>query len=148
MREEQVEACAMEVSSHALVQGRVDGFVFDVAVFLNLGRDHLDFHHDVEDYFLAKAALFTPEHARHAVINVDDAHGRRLRRADVRCPSTTFSTDGRAGRLARRQHPRRIASAPTSTLLAPDGREIDAVRAAAGRLQRLERAGGSRRARR
>ena len=54
----------MEVSSHALVLGRVDGVVFDVATFLNLGRDHLDFHADVEDYFAAKASLFTPERAQ------------------------------------------------------------------------------------
>jgi UDP-N-acetylmuramoyl-L-alanyl-D-glutamate--2,6-diaminopimelate ligase len=93
MREEAVEVCAMEVSSHALVQGRVDGFAFDVAVFLNLGRDHLDFHDTVEDYFLAKASLFTPEHARHAVINVDDAHGRRLAELTP-LPVTTFSADG------------------------------------------------------
>ena len=51
MRERQVDTCAMEVSSHALVLGRVDGVVFDVATFLNLGRDHLDFHHDLDDYF-------------------------------------------------------------------------------------------------
>jgi UDP-N-acetylmuramoyl-L-alanyl-D-glutamate--2,6-diaminopimelate ligase len=95
MREESVEACVMEVSSHAMVQGRVDGFVFDVAVFLNLGRDHLDFHRDLDEYFLAKAALFTPEHARHGVINVDDAHARRL--IDLTpLPVTTFSSEGRA----------------------------------------------------
>ncbi len=93
MREEAVEVCAMEVSSHALVQGRVDGFAFDVAVFLNLGRDHLDFHETVEEYFLAKAALFTPEHAQHAVINVDDAHGRRLIEL-TSLPVTTFSSEG------------------------------------------------------
>jgi UDP-N-acetylmuramoyl-L-alanyl-D-glutamate--2,6-diaminopimelate ligase len=58
--------------------GRVDGVVFDVAVFLNLGRDHLDFHSDEEDYYRAKASLFTPERARLALIDVDDAHGRRL----------------------------------------------------------------------
>ena len=68
MRERGVEACAMEVSSHALVMGRVDGVVFDVAVFLNLGRDHLDFHADVEDYYRAKASLFTPERARLALV--------------------------------------------------------------------------------
>lgn len=95
MREERIDVCAMEVSSHAMVQGRVDGFAFDVAVFLNLGRDHLDFHKDIEDYFQAKAALFTPEHARRAVINVDDEHGRRLIDQTV-LPVTTFSTDGRA----------------------------------------------------
>ena len=78
MREREVTACAMEVSSHALVMGRVDGVVFDVAVFLNLGRDHLDFHSDEEDYYLAKASLFTPERARLALVCVDDEHGRRL----------------------------------------------------------------------
>jgi UDP-N-acetylmuramoyl-L-alanyl-D-glutamate--2,6-diaminopimelate ligase len=61
MRERGVGICAMEVSSHALVMGRVDGVVFDLAVFTNLGRDHLDFHADMEDYFAAKAELFTPE---------------------------------------------------------------------------------------
>lgn len=93
MREESVDVCAMEVSSHALVQGRVDGFAFNVAVFLNLGRDHLDFHETIEEYFLAKASLFTPEHARHAVINIDDAHGRRLIEMTP-LPVTTFSTEG------------------------------------------------------
>ncbi|WP_452440266.1 UDP-N-acetylmuramoyl-L-alanyl-D-glutamate--2,6-diaminopimelate ligase [Nocardioides ginsengisoli] len=78
MLELDVAACAMEVSSHALVMGRVDGVVFDVAVFANLGRDHLDFHADVEDYFQAKAMLFTPEHARFGLVCVDDEHGRRL----------------------------------------------------------------------
>ncbi len=91
MVEEQVRACAMEVSSHALVMGRVDGVVFDVACFTNLGRDHLDFHDDLEDYFAAKAALFTPERARKALVNVDDEHGRRLV-AEATIPVHTFST--------------------------------------------------------
>jgi UDP-N-acetylmuramoyl-L-alanyl-D-glutamate--2,6-diaminopimelate ligase len=78
MVERGVEACAMEVSSHALVQGRVDGIVFDVAVFLNLGRDHLDFHHDMEDYFAAKASLFTPARARAGLVDIDGEWGRRL----------------------------------------------------------------------
>lgn len=94
MREEGIEACAMEVSSHALVLGRVDGFVFDNAVFLNLGRDHLDFHSSVEDYFEAKASLFTPQRANAGVINIDDEFGRRLF-ADIQIPSVTFSTQGR-----------------------------------------------------
>ena len=94
MLEHGVTACAMEVSSHALVMGRVDGVVFGVAVFLNLGRDHLDFHSDVEDYFRAKARLFTPEHARLALVNVDDEHGRRLA-AQTSLPVRTFSTRGR-----------------------------------------------------
>ena len=78
MREHQVQACAMEVSSHALVMGRVDGVLFDVAAFVNLGRDHLDFHTDLEDYFAAKASLFTPARARLGLTNVDDEFGRRL----------------------------------------------------------------------
>ena len=78
MREREVQACAMEVSSHALVMGRVDGVVFDVAVFLNLGRDHLDFHSDEEDYYRAKASLFVPERARLALVNIDDEYGVRL----------------------------------------------------------------------
>ena len=78
MVERGVQVCAMEVSSHALVLGRVDGVVFDVAVFLNLGRDHLDFHDTVEEYFEAKASLFTPQRARRAVVCVDDEHGRLL----------------------------------------------------------------------
>ena len=94
MREREVTACAMEVSSHALVMGRVDGVVFDVAVFLNLGRDHLDFHADEEDYYLAKASLFTPERARLALVCVDDEHGRRLA-SETPLPVRTFSTGGR-----------------------------------------------------
>lgn len=69
---------ALEVSSHALVQGRVDGLRFEVAAFTNLGHDHLDYHASMEQYFLAKAHLFTPEHARRAVIWGDDAYGQRL----------------------------------------------------------------------
>ncbi len=93
MRERGVRACAMEVSSHALVMGRVDGVVFDVAVFTNLGRDHLDFHADVEEYFAAKASLFTPERARLGLVNVDDDHGRRLV-DEARIPVRTFSASG------------------------------------------------------
>ncbi len=93
MREQHVEVCAMEVSSHALVMGRVDGVVFDVAVFLNLGRDHLDFHGDVEEYFAAKASLFTPERARLGLVNLDDEHGRRLL-DEATVPLRTFSVSG------------------------------------------------------
>ena len=57
---ERVEAVVMEVSSHALALHRVDGMTFDIAVFTNLGRDHLDLHESVEAYFRAKALLFEP----------------------------------------------------------------------------------------
>jgi len=68
----------MEVSSHGLAMGRVNAILFDVAVFTNLGRDHLDFHGTYENYFAAKAQLFTPALAQHAVINADDKHGQLL----------------------------------------------------------------------
>lgn len=82
----------MEVSSHALELGRVDGVVFGLAVFTNLSRDHLDFHGDMESYFAAKAALFTPQRARAALVCVDDEWGRRLadRARDAGLPTTTY----------------------------------------------------------
>jgi UDP-N-acetylmuramoyl-L-alanyl-D-glutamate--2,6-diaminopimelate ligase len=100
MRERGVDAAAMEVSSHALALGRVDGTTYDVAGFTNLSQDHLDFHRDLEDYFAAKARLFTPRLARAAVVNVDDAYGARLARmaGDAGLDVTTVSTadDGQA----------------------------------------------------
>jgi len=75
-----IELVALEVSSHALVLGRVDGLCLDVAVFTNLGVDHLDFHGDMESYFRAKATLFEPSRSRRAVIWVGDAWGQRLAR--------------------------------------------------------------------
>ena len=93
MREKGVRACAMEVSSHALVMGRVDGVVFDVAAFTNLGRDHLDFHADLEEYFRAKKSLFTPERARLGLVNIDDEHGRRLL-DEATIPMRSFSASG------------------------------------------------------
>lgn len=69
---------AMEVSSHALDQHRVRGLHFNVSAFTNLSHDHLDYHHSMEEYFNAKAQLFTPEHAARAVIWCDDSYGLRL----------------------------------------------------------------------
>jgi UDP-N-acetylmuramoyl-L-alanyl-D-glutamate--2,6-diaminopimelate ligase len=94
MREQSIDVCAMEVSSHALVMGRVDGVVFDLGVFLNLGRDHLDFHADIDDYFAAKAQLFTAERSRRALVNIDDAYGARLA-ASPAVPTQTFTVSGR-----------------------------------------------------
>ena len=96
------DACAMEVSSHALAQNRTDGVRFAVAVFTNLTQDHLDFHSDMEDYFRAKRLLFVPEAGNQmtpavAVVNVDDPYGARLA-ADLRevsePPLRTFSPSG------------------------------------------------------
>ena len=71
-------ACAMEVSSHGLDQGRVADIKFDVAIFTNLTRDHLDYHGTMEAYGAAKARLFEMRGVKHAVINVDDPFGTRL----------------------------------------------------------------------
>ncbi len=78
MRDQATAAVAVEVSSHALAMHRTAGTRFDVAVFTNLSRDHLDFHASMEDYFAAKASLFEPGVAERAVVNLDDAHGRLL----------------------------------------------------------------------
>jgi UDP-N-acetylmuramoyl-L-alanyl-D-glutamate--2,6-diaminopimelate ligase len=80
------DACAMEVSSHALVLHRADAIHFAVKVFTNLSQDHLDFHADMEDYFAAKRLLFAGEGGAPlielegglSVLNVDDPYGRRL----------------------------------------------------------------------
>jgi UDP-N-acetylmuramoyl-L-alanyl-D-glutamate--2,6-diaminopimelate ligase len=94
MVERGVQTCALEVSSHALVMGRVDGVVFDLAAFTNLGRDHLDFHGDVESYFEAKAGLFTSSRSRRAVVNVDDPYGRRLlERSEIATHTYSLTTD-------------------------------------------------------
>jgi UDP-N-acetylmuramoyl-L-alanyl-D-glutamate--2,6-diaminopimelate ligase len=70
-------ACVMEVSSHALTLHRADAIDWDVVVFTNLSREHLDFHGDMESYFAAKRLLFE-QGAPHSVVNIDDEWGRRL----------------------------------------------------------------------
>jgi UDP-N-acetylmuramoyl-L-alanyl-D-glutamate--2,6-diaminopimelate ligase len=81
MLEQGVDTVVMEVSSHALTLGRVDGVRFAVGGFTNLSRDHLDFHPTMEDYFAAKARLFDPKSPTHAsvsVVCVDDDAGRAM----------------------------------------------------------------------
>jgi UDP-N-acetylmuramoyl-L-alanyl-D-glutamate--2,6-diaminopimelate ligase len=95
MRSASVDAAVMEVSSHGLALGRIAGTRFDVAAFTNLSQDHLDFHADLEDYFAAKASLFTTTYAERAVVNVDDHHGRLLLER-TRLPVRTVSTRGDA----------------------------------------------------
>lgn len=78
LRDDGFQTVAMEVSSHALDQGRVNGIRFDVAVLTNLTRDHLDYHGTVEAYAEAKRKLFHWPDLRTVVLNLDDAFGRRL----------------------------------------------------------------------
>lgn len=93
MLESGVTDVAMEVSSHALALGRVEGTRFAVGAFTNLSQDHLDFHADMDDYFAAKAALFDGR-ARNGVICVDDDWGRKL--AGIAPDAVTVSTTGPA----------------------------------------------------
>jgi UDP-N-acetylmuramoyl-L-alanyl-D-glutamate--2,6-diaminopimelate ligase len=96
LREDGARAVAMEVSSHALDQGRVDGVRFEVAVFSNLTRDHLDYHGTMDAYGEAKAKLFAWPTLQGAVVNIDDAYGRALA---VRIPGSirwTVSANGDA----------------------------------------------------
>ena len=83
-------ACAMEVSSHAMSLHRADAIRFEAALFTNLTQDHLDFHGEMEDYFLAKRMLFETRPGT-AIVNVDDPYGRRLS-GEFEC--VTFSAEG------------------------------------------------------
>jgi len=85
-------ACAMEVSSHALELGRASGIGFACKVFTNLTQDHLDFHADMEAYYLAKRRLF--DEPGPAVVNLDDAYGRRL--ADELGDAITYGVEAEA----------------------------------------------------
>ena len=78
MSERHLRHLVMEVSSHAMVMKRMHGSHFSIVGFTNLTQDHLDFHHDMEGYFAAKASLFTLEYADLAFINIDDPYGLRL----------------------------------------------------------------------
>ena len=100
MAEDRVEYVFMEVTSHALALHKTDAIFFDTAIFTNLTQDHLDFHETMEEYFSAKRRLFSQ--CRRAVINADDAAGRRLL-AEVRCPTVTCSvTEGEYCALSRK----------------------------------------------
>ena len=128
MRERGVRSVVMEVSSHALVLGRVDGCVFDVAVFNNLSPEHLDFHTDMEDYFRAKAQLFTKARSRAGVVNLDDAYGRRLAGGESEVPVTTYSAEGHPDADWRAQDVELGPLGSTFTVVGPAG---ETARAAA-----------------
>ncbi|KFG00439.1 UDP-N-acetylmuramoylalanyl-D-glutamate--2,6-diaminopimelate ligase [Streptomyces scabiei] len=125
MRERGVDSVVMEVSSHALVLGRVDGCVFDVAVFNNLSPEHMEFHSGMEDYFQAKARLFTPERSRLGVVNLDDEYGRRLV-DEAAVPVVTFSAEGHPDADWRAEDVRVGPMDSTFTVVGPKGERITA----------------------
>lgn len=117
VRDQGAEAAVMEVSSHALVQGRVSCAGFDIGVFLNLSRDHLDFHKDMERYYEAKSRLFELLNSGgRAVVGVDDSWGVRL--AEAVPGALTFGENG-AVRFASRDLTRNGVSGVIQT---PRGR--------------------------
>jgi UDP-N-acetylmuramoyl-L-alanyl-D-glutamate--2,6-diaminopimelate ligase len=131
MRERGVGAAAMEVSSHALEQGRVGGAYYDVAIFTNLSQDHLDYHVTMDDYFAAKARLFTAAYSRVGVVNADDEYGRLLvEQAEV--PVTTFSVDGNPAADWRAEDVRLGADGSIFRVVGPGGIEADATIQLAG----------------
>lgn len=131
MRERGVEAVAMEVSSHALVLGRVDGCVFDIGVFTNLSPEHMEFHSDMEDYFRAKAQLFTPKRSRLGVVNLDDEYGRRLVK-EATVPVVTYSAEGHPDADWRAEDVEVGPMDSTFTVIGPKGERIAARSPLAG----------------
>lgn len=121
-RQKGLGAAVVETSSHALSFGRVDGVVFDVVGFTNLQHDHLDYYGDMEHYFEAKKALFSPEHAKRGVVCVDDEWGVRLSH-EAQIPVATVSalTDAPAQWMVRDTHPDLHIGRLVFTLVDPDG---------------------------
>ncbi|MFH9422713.1 UDP-N-acetylmuramoyl-L-alanyl-D-glutamate--2,6-diaminopimelate ligase [Streptomyces sp. NPDC017529] len=127
MRERDVRSVTMEVSSHALVLGRVDGCVFDVAIFNNLSPEHMEFHSGMEDYFQAKAQLFTKARSKAGVVNIDDEYGKRLAAGESEVPVTTFSAEGHPDADWRAADVEVGALGSTFTVLGPDGVSVRAA---------------------
>ncbi|MDQ4065762.1 MAG: UDP-N-acetylmuramoyl-L-alanyl-D-glutamate--2,6-diaminopimelate ligase, partial [Actinomycetota bacterium] len=118
MRAAGVSAVAMEVTSHALVLGRVEEMVLAAAGFTNLSQDHLDFHASMDDYFAAKSALFVPERARKGAVNIDDPYGQKLI-ANASIPCIGFGTSTEAE--VRCEDVSLGASKSAFRLITPDG---------------------------
>ena len=112
-------ACAMEVSSHALALHRVDAVHFELALFTNLTQDHLDFHGDMEDYFLSKRKLFADLAPEVRIVNLDDPYGRRIAE-EFEC--LTFSAEGADADFSARDVSF-DASGATFAVVTPTGRK-------------------------
>ncbi|MGZ5428286.1 MAG: Mur ligase family protein, partial [Thermoanaerobaculia bacterium] len=113
-------AAILECSSHALVLERLAGCSFDVAIFLNLSRDHLDFHSDMDDYFKAKARLFSMlKPGGKAVVNLGDEYGRRLARSLDAGRTVGFFLEGEEG--VEQTRPAALAGAVAAATAAAEG---------------------------
>ena len=129
MRTRGMDAVVMEVSSHALDQGRVAGIEFDTAVFTNLTQDHLDYHKTMENYARAKARLFDlvseqgVKEGKTAILNADDAAAKTMR-AHTHCPLITYGVDMPADLTARKI---RLGQDGMELTIAYAGAELPAV---------------------
>ena len=129
MRTRGMDAVVMEVSSHALDQGRVAGIEFDTAVFTNLTQDHLDYHKTMENYARAKARLFDlvseqgVKQGKTAILNADDAAAKTMR-AHTHCPLITYGVDMPADLTARKI---RLGQDGMELTIAYAGAELPAV---------------------
>lgn len=126
MVEAKMDTAVMEVSSHALALDRTVGCEYDLAVFTNLTQDHLDFHHDLDEYFAAKLRLFTglnqsgaKPNTKRTIINADDPRSAEIAKA-VTVPVWTYGIGGRAD--LRAEDVRMSAAGTTFTLITPMGR--------------------------
>lgn len=107
--EEGAQCVAMEVSSHALTQGRINGIQFDIALFTNLTRDHLDYHGDMESYGAAKAALFDRPELHHAIMNMDDPFGIDLMKRSSKAEKIAYGfSEISEGKRVRGRNPRLV----------------------------------------
>jgi UDP-N-acetylmuramoyl-L-alanyl-D-glutamate--2,6-diaminopimelate ligase len=124
-RDAGVAAVSMEVSSHALVQGRVNGTCFDIAVFTNLSRDHLDYHGDMAAYGRSKLRLFASPGLRHAVVNLDDPFAAEvLASLPATVQAWRYSASGAAAAEVRVVAPRFHAGGVSAELETPWGRAV------------------------
>lgn len=123
MREAEVRAVVLEVSSHALTHRRIDGLVFDVAGFLNLSHDHLDDYADMEHYFAAKLELFDPERSHRAVVSLDTPWGQRVVDS-CRIPVTTITSTAAVDADWRVEIGEQRAEYTEFTLTAPQGQHL------------------------
>jgi UDP-N-acetylmuramoyl-L-alanyl-D-glutamate--2,6-diaminopimelate ligase len=114
-------ACAMEVSSHAMSLQRADAIHFELALFTNLTQDHLDFHADMEDYFLAKRKLFEAGPGT-AIVNIDDEYGARLAE-EFDC--ITFSAEGADADYMARDVSFNAGGAEFTAVQGPMGRKVE-----------------------
>lgn len=115
--------CAMEVSSHGLVQGRVDAVPFDVAVFTNLTRDHLDYHGDMESYAAAKQSLFRFSTLGHGLLNLDDPVGASwlIELKDIAAQIWGFSIEGHQAAAFYTKNAKFDDQGVSATLVWPEG---------------------------